>query len=425
MQQGSSSTAGASGAATAILTDEQILGLEPMPAARANGAAPGQPSVILSGGSGLRLEPGDKAKNLSADSEADGEILRRPQERTPQNDTETQADQASRLSSAESRRQVELSAQRDDPAWLTALESRPEGGREAAAEARQWRDTARDIASLDAAYFGADPAARGDLAARLYTNDPAAFRAMLAEGARMLSERDPQALADLARQLGAPAPASAAAPVAQGAPNTQSVLGGPGAFSSDTAQIPGARRESSVGTPGYRNPDATAAAPTFPADAYRSFEAATNDEVSRRMRDSIDRTLASTLPQGIAEGARRRISEDIFDEMHATLAADRDLTRQVSELLRGWRFDSGTRQQVAGLVAGRARAVLPEVARRVVGEWTSSVLASDRARTARMDAAASRRDITGGRLPEPVPVGALRPRDLDYARLSDEQILGL
>jgi hypothetical protein len=171
MQQGSSN-----GAATATLTDEQILGLEPMPVASANGAAQVQPSVILS-----------EAKNLSSDLEPDGEILRRPQE-TPQNDTAAQA----------------------DPAWLAALEAQPQGGREAAAEARQWRDTARDIASLDAAYFGADPAARGDLAARLYTSDPAAFRAMLAEGARMLSERDPQALADLARQLGAPVTAACA-----------------------------------------------------------------------------------------------------------------------------------------------------------------------------------------------------------------------
>jgi hypothetical protein len=68
---------------------------------------------------------------------------------------------------------------------------------------------------------------------------------------------------------------------------------------------------------------------------------------------------------------------------------------------------------------------MPEVARRVVAEWTSSVLASDRSRASRVDAAASRRDITGGRLPEAVPTGALRPRKIDYSRMSDEQILDL
>jgi hypothetical protein len=59
----------------------------------------------------------------------------------------------------------------------------------------------------------------------------------------------------------------------------------------------------------------------------------------------------------------------------------------------------------------------------VVAEWTSSVLASDRAKMARIDSAAARRDITGGRLPEPVASSALRPQDVDYRRLSDEQIL--
>jgi hypothetical protein len=97
----------------------------------------------------------------------------------------------------------------------------------------------------------------------------------------------------------------------------------------------------------------------------------------------------------------------------------------VGEILRGWHFDGATRQQVVSLISGRARAVMPEVARRVVGEWTSSVLASDRARAARVDAAASRRDITGGRLPEAVPASALRPRDIDYRRLTDEQILDM
>lgn len=163
----------------------------------------------------------------------------------------------------------------------------------------------------------------------------------------------------------------------------------------------------------------------FPAEAYRSFEAATNDDVARRVHQAIDHTLGATLPEGMAEGARRRIAEDIFQEVHASLAGDRDLARRIGETLRDWRFDATSRQQVSSLLAGRARAVLPEVARRVVAEWTSSVLASDRAKTARIDNAVARRDITGGRLPEPVPPSSLRPRDVDYRRLSDEQILEL
>ncbi len=265
------------------------------------------------------------------------------------------------------------------------------------------------MAALDAAYFSGDPGARGGLAARLYESDPGAFREMLVESARVLASRDPQALAALARQLGmneAQAQNGSAKSLAQVARAQEAAA---------AVQNP-----ATSGLRGNASDEAT-----FPAEAYRTFESATNQDVARQTREAIDRTLSSTLPQGVSEGARRRIGDDVFRELHATLSADRELSRQVGEILGGWRFDSATKQQIVSLISGRARAAMPEVARRVVGEWTSSVLASDRARAARVDATASRRDITGGRLPEAVPASALRPRNIDYSRMSDEQILEL
>ena len=166
-----------------------------------------------------------------------------------------------------------------EPAWLKQLEAQPA----AAAEARQWREAANDVAALDAAYFSGDASARGGLAARLYESDPAAFREMLAESARMLASRDPQALAELARHLGvneaqaqnAPAKSLAQAARAQ-----------------DPAAAPALPRN---------EPSAQAA---FPAEAYRTFESATNQDVARQTREAIDRTLSSTLPQGVSGGAR-------------------------------------------------------------------------------------------------------------------------
>jgi hypothetical protein len=288
-----------------------------------------------------------------------------------------------------------------EPAWLKQLETQPA----AAAEARQWREAAKDVATLDAAYFSGDAGARSGLAARLYQNDPAAFREMLAESARMLASRDPQALAELARQLGV------------------SDAQVPGTLTKSLGQA--ARSvEPGVATQNQVSPDNLGTA-AFPAEAYRAFESATNEDVARSTREAIERTLGSTLPEGIGEGARRRIADDIFQELHATLSADRELSRQVGDILRGWHFDGATKQQIVSLISSRARAAMPEVSRRVVAEWTSSVLASDRARAARVDAAASRRDITGGRLPAAVPANALTPRRVDYSRMSDEQILDL
>jgi hypothetical protein len=232
---------------------------------------------------------------------------------------------------------------------------------------------------------------------------------MLAASARTLAARDPHGLAELARQLGMPVTEQ---PEAAGKSVSQAARAGGAANS---------RRE----MPDAAENAASQHGAAFPAETYRAFEATTNDDVSRKMHEAIDRSLTSALPEGVAAGARRRMGEDIFREVHAALSGDRELAKQVGETLRDWRFDASARQQVVALVSGRARAVLPEVARRVVEEWTSSVLASDRAKTARIDAAASRRDITGGRLPEPVAGSARRSRDVDYRRMSDEQILDI
>ena len=303
-----------------------------------------------------------------------------------------------------------------EPAWLKSLDAQPE----AAAEARRWRQAALDAAALDTDYFSAAPGARAALAARLHHTDPAAFRGMLADAARILAERDPQGLADLARQLGAGERTTAPAKtIFQDAQSASGVI--PSGARNPSVPFETRTQRDSSGDTGPRNDGRSAGA--FPADAYRAFEAATNDDIARQVRDAIDRTLTATLPDGVADGARRRIGEDIFRDLSSTLSTDRDLSGKINELLRGWRFDAGTRQQLAGLLTGRARVALPEVARRVVSEWTSSVLASDRAKNARIESAASRRDITGGRLPEPVASSALRPRRVDYGRTSDEQIL--
>ena len=495
MQQGSSNTG------TVTLTDEQILGLDDgletmnltsgAAAGQAAGAPPSAtgapPSVILSEAKDLSRfgEQGRDSSGRRTGPQSDGalvasdeDILNRPsgapQSGAPSGDAANAAgpDETSLTGEARpidrggSNRGPQAGDFASDPAWLKTLESQPT----AAAEARQWRDAARDISSIDAAYFSAEPGARAGLAERLYQSDPAAFRAMLVDSARMLAARDPRGLAELARQLGMPEAAqplrprsvsqaarqatesdllTAKAPLAGDFRSTLTaearLTGDFGSKAADvrsepSAQISSAQTDShpnmqpNDGSSGQRERAASAAreeqsqpgvsaAPQFPAEAYRAFEASTNDDVGRRMHEAIDRTLASTLPEGIAEGARRRIGEDIFREVHASLASDRELSRRVGETLRDWRFDAAARQQVVTLLTGRARAMLPEVARRVVAEWTSSVLASDRARVARIDAAAARHDITGGRLPEPVSSSTLRPREVDYRRLSDEQIL--
>lgn len=388
MEQGSS--AGALAARTAGMTDEQILDLDLEAFQTGQGGVGTQAAPTNSVGA-----PGDSSDvwgDTATPFSSQGAV-------TSSQNGSTVPEKAG--ANAQGEGEPFGNSPQGEPAWLKQLEAQPA----AAAEARQWREAANDVAALDAAYFSGDSGARSGLAAKLYENDPAAFREMLAESARMLAARDPQGLEELARQLGVGEAQSPSAPAKSLAQAVRSA-------------------ETSAAAQNQIAPDNRATA-AFPAEAYRAFESATNDDVARSTREAIERTLRSTLPEGISEGARRRIGDDIFQELHGTLSADRELSRQVGEILRGWHFDGATKQQIVSLISSRARAAMPEVARRVVAEWTSSVLASDRARAARVDAAAARRDITGGRLPGTVPASSLRPRNVDYSRMSDEQILDL
>jgi hypothetical protein len=76
------------------------------------------------------------------------------------------------------------------------------------------------------------------------------------------------------------------------------------------------------------------------------------------------------------------------------------------------------------MVVARARQALPGIAKKVINEWTSGVVAQSNARVERQRTAERRVDIAGG-----APGGdgrrALSPRDIDYRRLSDADILNL
>ncbi len=124
-----------------------------------------------------------------------------------------------------------------------------------------------------------------------------------------------------------------------------------------------------------RRGPAVTSTPHFDPAAYAAFERSTNDAVARDVRGSISDTLARVMPEGVAEGAARRIGEDIFNEVHRALGGGPDAFRASGGgVLRDRRFGGAEQQRVASLLAGRAKQLVPSVARRVIGEWTSSVL---------------------------------------------------
>jgi hypothetical protein len=416
-------------------SDEEILGLEPV----------GQASAC---------PPGDSAEHRLPFASAQGE---KPAPQTPGTDSATTANTPA--------------ATNDTEDLLAFREMFPGGAaealtlREAARDVESLRESAREVESLrqsaqelrqaaqavdqiDAAIFSGDSRAQAQVVADLARANPGAFRQLFAEAARVLAGMGPAAL-EQQRDSSSSRPfyiQTSSQGKQAGTPRNDSAAGSHPPAPKDGF---GGQARHSLGDGGEAGHEARAMSHEsqgtghgFDPAAYASFERGTNDAVARNVRAAIGDTLGRVLPDGIAEGAARRIGDDIFNEIHRTLAADRTLSEQVGDVLRaplasgqGWRFGAAEQQRVASLLAGRARQLVPGVARRVVGEWTSSVLGTARSKAARQAAAAARVDIAapGGSLDSrPLAWNArgetLRPmaaRGVDYGSMSDDEILSM
>ncbi len=270
-----------------------------------------------------------------------------------------------------------------------------------------------EVNRLDAAYFSGDARAQGMLAEHLLRDNPRAFQTMLRQSAAVLAARDPQAFQHFAEALASHARAAAG----QEGGLKPAAIPPESELQRQRAELARERGEMDR----ERN--------EFRAAQFTSFQQSANDAVVHQVRQTIEQAIGAALPAGTPDGARQRIAEDIFLEMHSTLQNDPALTRQVAGLLAppqadgGWRFDEATRQQVVNLIFGRAKSLLPAVAKRVVNDWTTSVLSANREKLAREQSASSRVDITGGGAPQRVGKRSLTPRDIDYGKTSDEQLL--
>jgi hypothetical protein len=301
------------------------------------------------------------------------------------------------------------------------------GGVETARAAAQSAD---QLAKLDAAYFSSDAGKQAELAAYLYSAEPRAFAAMVEHAARVLAERDPAAFAALYQTIqgGAAARAFAqgdvAAPFrAPGVPaaNDRQNAAGLKPAATQPAQDPAQQIARERADIAHAKTEIDRERQQLRVDKFEAFQRNANDAVVAQVRKSLDATLEKTLPINVSGAARERIGQSIFTEVHGALANDRGLAQQVASVIAQERYDDAAREQVSALVLARARAVMPEIARRIVGEWTSGVVASHRQRAEKQDAASRRVELTGAGGAESVPQRVPSPAEL--RRMSDQEIL--
>lgn len=258
-------------------------------------------------------------------------------------------------------------------------------------EARQATQMLGDLNRLDALFFSSRPEDHAELA-------------------RTIAQLDPGAAASLAGAL-----ARLAAETRSRGNNGKSDEPPRG------AQIE--NRESRVANdePRTTTHDSQSSATSAQTEFFHATNAAAVESVLGAIHSQVDRLL----PEGTSQGARNRVVGEVYRELDASLRANRQLNEQVRQLFRAGALDAAHQHSIVALITSRARQALPGVAKRVLSEWTAALVSAGAERRTRQRAAEARVDIAGsgrtgsdGRRP-------LTPREIDYARLSDADILNL
>jgi hypothetical protein len=271
----------------------------------------------------------------------------------------------------------------DDAQQYRATFSTPEAARAATAQLA-------DLDRMDALFFSRRPEDHAELA-------------------RAVTSLDPQAFASLAQAI-----AAQAAEAQRASDRSAGIL--PALASSDrNAGFQPALASSNEN----RQQDAGATRIAAQSEFFHAANAAAVESILESIESQVERLL----PESVSKSARNRVVGDIYRELDSTLRSNRQLGQQMRDAFRSGSLDSDHQRAVVSLVTGRARQALPAVAKRVLNEWTSTVVAANNDRRARQHAAERRIDISGAS--GAAGAGRSSPRNINYNRMSDADILNL
>ena len=161
------------------------------------------------------------------------------------------------------------------------------------------------------------------------------------------------------------------------------------------------------------------------SQAQAEFLQATNAAAVQGVIDAIQTQVERLIPEGASKATRNRVVGEIYRELDTTLRENRQLAQQVRDAFRSGVMDANHQRAIVSLISGRARQALPGVAKKVMDEWTSTVLAANQDRRARQRAAERRVDIAGSGGAANDGRRVATPRNIDYSRMSDSDILNL
>lgn len=318
------------------------------------------------------------------------------------------------------------------PEVAQVLDSHPEL-RDAVEAAQQFRaifptpsaaqDAKTQLNELDAMFFSGAPADHAALASRIHELSPEAFQGLasaMKEHAAQIAAANPEASASATARASEGNAGGINSPV-------QAAINSSESASAGTSETPAAPKAAEIRTsPAGQTPDPMRA-------AQAAFYHSTNAAAVQKIVAAIESQVSHLLPESISSGAKTRIVGEIYRDLDAALRGNPQLGKQLREAFAAAVGDAANpqadtrahQQAIVTLVTGRARQALPSIAKRVINEWTHSVVSANRERLARHESAAKRVDIAGAGSSDGVNRKPISPREVDYKRLSDSDILNL
>lgn len=143
-----------------------------------------------------------------------------------------------------------------------------------------------------------------------------------------------------------------------------------------------------------------------------------------RVARAIEAQVEKLLPDGISKPARNRVVGEIYCELDTVLRGNRVLASQMHDAFRTGRLDADHSKAVVSLITARARLALPAVAKRVLNDWTNTIVSLNQQRRTRKRYAERRVDIAGSGGGN-VGRQSTTSKDIDYRTISDADILNL
>jgi hypothetical protein len=288
-------------------------------------------------------------------------------------------------------------------------------------EARAATGMLADLNRMDALFFSHRPEDHAQLAHAVAELDPAAFASLA------------RAMSQVAQSAGVTFPAI----TARSAAARGSAVPRPSGEGSPS--LVGAQRVApAIDSRGsVTEPRTDASAPTTSSSAQDSqhisgvtraqeqFFHAANAAAVEGVVEAIETQVERLLPEGISKSARNRVVGEIYRELDSTLRANRSLTQQMRDAFRSGALDANHQKAVVSLITGRARQALPAVAKRVLNEWTTTIVSANQQRRERQRTAERRVDIGGAGGAGNEGRQSIGPRKINYARMSDADILNL